>query len=209
MDLSSNYSSSLSLRPCEYFPWTTTAIDLFCMKNHLLLFAPKLNFTAFVWWFLFHILEETGKSQFLKHLPQATHDFVDIYRISFKLSLFWPEDSYCYYSVIPHVEDVSHLSPLYCSFPVFIYRFQKRTSTSSTDTTFNFSEWSSFSLLYSLEGILLLPDVLEEFSPGFDSFSICSHLVYLCFYIQYVRTHVTVYVLCPDTISSFWRVSYV
>lgn len=44
-----------------------------------------------------------------KHLPQATHDFVDIYHISFKLSLFWSEDSYCYYSVVSHVENVSRL----------------------------------------------------------------------------------------------------
>lgn len=88
-----------------------------------------------------------------KHLLQATHDFVDTYHSSLKLSLFQSEDSY-YYSVVTHVEDVSRLSQLYCSFPVFIYPFQKKqTSTSHTDMAFSFSEWLSFSLLDSLEGI--------------------------------------------------------
>lgn len=107
-----------------------------------------------------------------QHLLQATPDFVDIYHVSLKLSLFQPEDSY-YYLVVPHV-DFSCLSHLYCSYPVFIYPFQKKgTSASHSDMAFYLSEWSSLRLLDSLEGILLLPEVLEEFSPGFDSFGIC------------------------------------
>lgn len=139
MDPSSDYLSSLSLSPCELSldknsyrsmlheepsPSVCSKPGLYC----LCVMVPN------------SYIRRDRKKLIPKHLLQATHDFVDIYHISLKLSLFQPEVSY-YYSVIHHVDDISCLSHLYCSFPVFIYPFQKKgTSTAHTDMTFNFSE---------------------------------------------------------------------